>query len=88
MSIFRSQFACTVPWVAAVTTGEAMPGVSADAGGPDLAAAPPLADPPPLPVMDEAGDAGMHRSDTTDIGVGGDGGTFYLIDGDTSLIID
>ena len=48
MSIFRSQFACTVPWVAAVTTGEAMPGVSADAGGPDLAAAPEVT--PPISV--------------------------------------
>ena len=88
MSIFRSQFECTAPWVAALATGEAMPGAVADPGGPALAAAPALADPPPLPVTDEGGDAWMHRSDTTDIGVGGDGGTFYLIDGDTSLIID
>ena len=88
MSIFRSQFACTAPWVNALATGEPMPGAGADPGSQALAAAPALAHPPPLPVADDGGDAWMHRGDTTDIGVGGDGGTFYLIDGDTSLIID
>ena len=40
------------------------------------------------PLSADAGEAWLHRGYYTDISVGGDGQSFYLIDSDTSLTID
>jgi len=85
MSIFNSQFSSTAPWVAAMTT-ESLPEVPEIPAGQESAAGHEAL--PPLPATDPADDAWLHRSDTTDIGTGGDDGVFYLVDGDTSLIVD
>src|SRR5688500_13940407 len=53
-----------------------------DAGW-DAEAAVPLAEQPT-----DDGSAWMHRGEYADAGVGGDGDTFYFIDGDSSLIVE
>jgi hypothetical protein len=43
---------------------------------------------PPAEQSTDDGSAWMHRGEYTDAGVGGDGDSFYFIDGDASLIVE